>query len=99
MWKTYCEEEYPHYDYIDAIEVGKVADIPKDYDGIMGVPLTFMDSYNPEQFEIIDCTNGRYAILDILKINEDLQKNHRRICSINDVPKYARLLIRKKAGA
>ena len=99
MWKTYCEEEYPHYDYIDAIEVGKVADIPKDYDGIMGVPLTFMDSYNPEQFEIIDCTNGTYAILDILKINEDLRKNHRRICSINDVPKYARLLIRKKAGA
>ena len=86
----------PKYDYIDAIEVGKVAEIPMDYDGIMGVPLTFMDYYNPDQFEIIDCTNGRYAILDVLDVNSYLVKNHKRICSLNEHPKYARLLIRKK---
>ena len=47
------EDEYPTYDNYDAIEVSKVADIPLDYDGVMGVPITFMDKYNPEQFEII----------------------------------------------
>lgn len=45
--------EYPHYDNYDAIEVPMVEAIPSDYDGVMGVPITFMDKYNPEQFEII----------------------------------------------
>ncbi|MBR4269613.1 MAG: adenine-specific methyltransferase EcoRI family protein [Prevotella sp.] len=49
----YSSEEYPHYDNYDAIEVSKVTDIPKDYRGFMGVPMTFLDKYNPEQFEII----------------------------------------------
>lgn len=53
LYKTYNPEEYPHYDNYDAIEVSKVADIPCDYEGCMGVPITFMDKYNPEQFEII----------------------------------------------
>ena len=52
-YKTYTPEEYPHYDNYDAIEVGKTAEIPRDYDGVMGVPITFLDKYNPEQFEII----------------------------------------------
>ena len=52
------EDEYPTYDNYDAIEVSKVADIPFDYDGIMGVPITFMDKYNPEQFEIIGSFNA-----------------------------------------
>ena len=47
------EDEYPTYDNYDAIEVSKVADIPFDYDGIMGVPITFLDKYSPDQFEII----------------------------------------------
>ncbi len=49
----YTPEEYPHYDNYDAIEVSKVTDIPKDYDGYMGVPMTFLDKYCPSQFEII----------------------------------------------
>lgn len=53
LYKTYSEEEYPKYDNYDAINVDKVADIPCDYDGVMGVPITFMYKYNPEQFEII----------------------------------------------
>lgn len=49
----YSPEEYPHYDNYDAIEVGKTSDIPYDYEGLMGVPITFLDKYNPEQFEIV----------------------------------------------
>lgn len=49
------ENKYPHYDNYDAIEVSKTADIPCDYDGIMGVPITFLDKYCPEQFMILGC--------------------------------------------
>jgi hypothetical protein len=52
------EDEYPHYDNYDAINVDKVVDIPCDYDGVMGVPITFLDKYNPEQFEIVGLGNG-----------------------------------------
>ena len=54
----YSPEEYPHYDNYDAIDVGKTADIPYDYDGAMGVPITFLDKYNPEQFDIIKFRKG-----------------------------------------
>ncbi len=53
LYKNYTPEEYPHYVNYDAIEVSKVAGIPCDYDGEMGVPITFLDKHNPEQFEII----------------------------------------------
>lgn len=49
----YSSEEYPKYVNYDAIEVGKSTDIPYDYDGLMGVPITFMDKFNPEQFELV----------------------------------------------
>ncbi|MDA0782881.1 MAG: adenine-specific methyltransferase EcoRI family protein [Proteobacteria bacterium] len=53
LYKKYTPEEYPKYENFDAINVDKTKDIPMDYDGMMGVPITFMDKYNPEQFEII----------------------------------------------
>ena len=53
LWKRYSPEEYPTYDNYDAINVNKVAEIPCDYDGEMGVPITFIDKYNPDQFDII----------------------------------------------
>jgi len=53
LYRNYTPQEYPTYDNYDAIEVGKTAEIPCDYDGAMGVPITFLDKYNPEQFEII----------------------------------------------
>ena len=56
LWKIYTPEEFPTYDNYDAINVDKVSDIPCDYDGVMGVPITFLDKYNPEQFEIIGMT-------------------------------------------
>lgn len=53
LYKHYTPEEYPKYDNFEAINVDKVTDIPCDYDGVIGVPITFMDKYNPNQFEII----------------------------------------------
>ena len=51
--RTYSPEDFPKYSNYDAIEVSKVKDIPGDYDGVMGVPITFLDKWNPDQFEII----------------------------------------------
>lgn len=58
LYKKYTPEEYPKYHNYDAIEVSKVADIPMDYDGEMGVPITFLDKHNPEQFEIIGSSSN-----------------------------------------
>lgn len=54
LWAKFCSDKYPKYDNFDAIEVSKKNEIPKDYFGVMGVPITFINDYNPEQFEIID---------------------------------------------
>lgn len=53
LYKTYSEKEFPNYINYDAINVDKSTDIPMDYDGIIGVPITFLDKYSPDQFEII----------------------------------------------
>jgi hypothetical protein len=58
LYKTYNQKEFPTYDNYDAIEVSKTKDIPMDYKGVMGVPITFMDKYNPDQFEIIGATES-----------------------------------------
>lgn len=59
LYKKYTPEDYPKYDNYDAINVDKTADIPCDYDGVMGVPITFLDKYNPEQFEIVEFRKGK----------------------------------------
>lgn len=81
----YSSEEYPAYDNYNAINVNKVDNIPCNYDGIMGVPITFLDKYNPEQFEIkgID----RY-------VQDNPNYGHRFILKGKEV--YARILIRNK---
>jgi len=53
LYKKYMPDEYPTYDNYDAININKTVEIPLDYDGMMGVPITFLDKYNPDQFEII----------------------------------------------
>lgn len=58
LYKKYNPDEYPKYDNYDAINVDKVAEIPCDYGGVMGVPITFLDKYNPEQFEIVEFRKG-----------------------------------------
>jgi Adenine-specific methyltransferase EcoRI len=59
LYKRYSPEEYPRYDNYDAIEVARYTDIPYDFDGAMGVPITFLDKYSPDQFEILGWTRGR----------------------------------------
>lgn len=59
LYKAYNPNDYPKYDNYDAINVSKVEDIPCDYNDVMGVPLTFMDKYNPEQFELLGLSSGR----------------------------------------
>ena len=91
LYKNYTPEEYPKYDNYDAINVDKTQDIPCDYYGAMGVPITFMDKYNPEQFEIIDGI-GRYSILD----NERTKKEGKYLSMIKGEAKFFRILIRRK---
>lgn len=59
LYKKHNPEEYPKYDNYDAIEISKVADIPMNWNGLMGVPITFLDKYNPSQFEIVELGNSR----------------------------------------
>lgn len=81
----YDPEKYPRYDNYDAIEVRRVQEIPCDYDGIMGVPITFLDKYCPEQFEILG--DSRY---------HDGQDTADDINYINGRLTYRRLLIRRR---
>ena len=85
LYKKYTAEEFPKYDNYDAIEVSKTSDIPMDYDGIIGVPITFLDKFNPSQFEIVgDACNGSDSIYDLFKPR------------LNNKFIYKRILIRKK---
>ena len=83
--KSYNPIDYPKYDNYDAIEVSRVTNIPKDYDGVMGVPITFIDKYNPEQFEILG--DSRYH--DDSDVANDIN-------FINGKGLYRRVLIRRR---
>lgn len=90
----YSHEEYPQYDNYMAIEVGRVDDIPYDYNKIMGVPITFLDKYNPDQFEIIGATeNDATECVKDLRIPGFVKYDRPYIKGIR---KYARILIRNK---
>ena len=95
MYKKYNPEDYQKFDNYDAINVDKVSEIPEDYDWIMWVPISFIDKYNPEQFEIIEWLN-RYTVLDLDWRNEWARKNHIHFTCINWKPKFFRVLIRRK---
>lgn len=80
LWKQYTPEEYPKYDNYDAINVNKVSEIPRDYDGVIGVPITFMDKHNPEQFEIIgllQSSTDEQAGIPNLRYYNDFKEMHR----------------------
>ena len=107
LYKHYTPEEYPHYDNYDAINVDKVAEIPCDTDGAMGVPITFLDKYNPDQFEILGITDRqntsglrtkKYTLEDSPKYND---LNARCVIKVNDEYQamYARILIKRKEVA
>lgn len=95
LYKKYNSELYPTYDNYNAIEVSKVADIPKDYKGVMGVPITFLDKYNPDQFEIV---GSDYDVKDGLLpeiVNQNWNGKIDR-AYLNGKRMYARLLIKNK---
>ena len=88
LYKRYSPEEYPKYDNYDAINVDVTTDIPYDYDGVMGVPITFLDKYNPEQFEIV----GAMTTTKVDEYNYGYP-------FINGEKLYARILIRRRGEA
>ena len=88
------EDEYPTYDNYDAIEVSKVADIPFDYDGVMGVPITFLDKYSPDQFEILGMSASIKYNCDIVGIPFLGEADGRPL--LNGKNTYARIFIRNK---
>lgn len=98
LYKHYTPEEYPHYVNYDAIEVSKTADIPCDYDGAMGVPITFLDKYNPDQFEILGI-GLELADMSIIRQRMGKLNGGPRLYIEKDgklVRLYERILIRKK---
>lgn len=95
LYKTYNPEEYPKYDNFEAINVSKVAEIPKDYAGYMGVPITFLDKHDPEQFDVIDMLN-RYTLLDTQGTNEDVRARHSHTCNVNGKAVFSRIVIKNK---
>ena len=86
LYKTYNKNKYPKYDNYDAINVDKTKDIPMDYKGAMGVPITFMDKYNPDQFEILG--------IDRVLIEEATGRVSR--FRMDGKEKYARIIIKNK---
>ena len=96
LCKKYVETDYETFDELpNIINVNKIKDIPTDYYGYMGVPITFFDNYNPEQFEIIEGLN-RYAFMDYFGINKDVKKRHSHCCNVNGKATYYRIVVRKK---
>ncbi|MGI5830371.1 MAG: adenine-specific methyltransferase EcoRI family protein [Bradymonadia bacterium] len=95
--RKYTPENYPKYDNYDAINVGRVADIPYDYTGIMGVPITFMDKYNPDQFEILGSRRWSKSqeLLDVYCGNVVPPINDKKT-TINGRETYDRIFIRNK---
>ena len=108
LWKSYDASEYPKYENFDAIEVSKISEIPVDYDGMMGVPKTFMNIYNPDQFEIIGNAHGDSGVaLGLIPYPRELRKLNKGmrdgdVYYMKDgmpVIPFSRIIIRKKAGA
>lgn len=91
VYKSYSPEEYQKYDNYDAININKIADIPADYDGVMGVPITLFHKHNPEQFEIIGLLAGNIKGLAGIP-----SKSGKDGPYINGKLKFGRILVRNK---
>lgn len=87
LYRKYTPEAYPKYDNYDAIEVGKTDEIPEDYDGVMGVPITFLDKYNPDQFEILGITKTWFGLASKTygeQVQVDRNGKESRVTKLND---------------
>ncbi len=87
LYKKYSPDEYPTYDNYDAINVDKTKEIPMDYPGAMGVPISFLDKYNPDQFELLGCNRG---------VDQDPNGIYGRGSYLNGKETFKRLFIRNK---
>ena len=98
----YSPDEYPSYENYDAIEVAQTKNIPMDYNGLMGVPITFLDKYSPHQFEIVMLANGNartnVPLTTLQHVNYRPHPADRGGVGILSGQRvYARILIRKKS--
>jgi hypothetical protein len=106
LFRKYNPEEFPLYDNYDAIEVANTKDIPVDYFGAMGVPITFLDKYNPNQFEILGITDrDNNSGLKTKEYGPDDASNHSDLNRRGSIrvgnsfkSTYARLLIRRRVS-
>lgn len=106
LFRTYAgnEGQYPKYDNYDAIEVSKVSDIPCDYEGAMGVPITFLDKFNPGQFQVIGLANDKRVIDDAFVQGAEtyLDEQHKKFVGMVLAENgklratYARIIIKRK---
>jgi len=87
VFETYTPKKFPKYDNYDAIEVARYKEIPEDYDGVMGVPVTFLEQYNPDQFEIIG--SNRW-------VGQDPNGVYGRGSHLNGKETFKRLFIRRR---
>lgn len=94
LYKKYNSEEYPTYENYDAININVTKKIPEDYDGAMGVPITFMDKYSPDQFEILGMASSAGYNAEVVGIPFLGTKDARPL--INGKNTYARIFIKNK---
>ena len=92
LYKTLATGDYPAFDNYDAVNVDRVEEIPSDYDGVMGVPITFLNKHNPDQFEIVDA-NAIRRTETVPRKPHGLIKD--KDGSIGGKPKYVRIAIRR----
>ena len=94
--KHYNEIDYDRFDNYDCINIDSISDIPSDYDGLMGVPISFLDKWNPEQFELVYASD---YIDDVLFSNRScmlLNCNGGEAAAVDGKKKFHRILIKKK---
>jgi hypothetical protein len=100
LYKTYSPDKYPKYDNFDAIEVSKTTEIPMDYDGLMGVPITFLEYYNPAQFTIVGSFNAGIHGEELGAVKTETDTKGKTIMWNGPVvgrkPIYKRIVIRNK---
>ena len=101
LFQHYNSEDYPKYENYDAIEVSKVVNIPVDFNGFMGVPISFLNKFSPDQFDIIGLAAGNTRASAsksfLKKVNYRENKNDRGGCGvINGKRVYARIIIKNK---
>jgi hypothetical protein len=102
LTQRYTADQYPRYENYDAINVGRTQNIPLDYSGVMGVPITFLDKFCPDQFEIVMLANGNARTNVSPKTLAEVRyrphpEDRGGVGIINGQRVYARILIRRKA--